>query len=97
MYIGTSVTSLYLDDSQYLNITAEEFNFATVEWELKWKHVEPEQGVYTYELADKAIAFIDKYKMGMRGHTLVWYLEVPDWVYNLNKTELQQAIDKRIR
>lgn len=78
-------------------MTAKQFNFASVEWEMKWAHVEAQQGVYTYALADSVVAYIEKHKMRQRGHCLVWHEEVPAWVNNLDKAALKKAIETRIR
>lgn len=96
MYIGTAMSQLYMNESENLKITAEEFNMITVEWELKWAHTEPERGKYTYELGDRVVAFAEKNKMMLRGHNLIWHEEVPNWVNSLDKESLRTAIKNRI-
>lgn len=96
IYIGTAMSQMYMNESENLKITAEEFNMITVEWELKWAHVEPNRGQYTYELGDRVVAYADKHKMPLRGHNLIWHEEVPQWVFSLNKEELRQSMKARI-
>lgn len=85
-----------MNDSIYNKMTAEEFNLISPGWELKWVHTEPKQGQYTYEEADAVVAFGEKHNMKIRGHTLIWHEEVPDWVYKLDKESLRTAIQTRI-
>lgn len=82
--------------SEYLKISAEEFNMATAEYEMKWAPTEPEQGNYTYEKGDRILDFAVKNKMRMRGHNLVWHQDVPEWVFDLDPEELRIAIRNRI-
>lgn len=96
MYIGSAISQGHFDSSDYKRISAEEFNMATAEWEMKWSHTEPEHGKYTYELGDKILDFAKKNKIRMRGHNLIWHEEVPDWVYALDKETLRTAIRNRI-
>lgn len=96
MYIGAAFDRMYMNDSRYTTLAAEEFNMITPGWELKWAHTEPQQGHYTYEEADEIIAYALKNKMMLRGHTLIWHEEVPDWVYKLDKESLRKAMQTRI-
>lgn len=96
MYIGTAMSQMYMNESENLRITEEEFNMITVEWELKWAHVEPEQGKISYELGDRVVKYAEKNKQKLRGHTLIWHEEVPQWVYSLDKESLRKAMQNRI-
>lgn len=87
---------LYMNDSLYNKMTDEEFNLISPGWELKWAHVEPQQGQFTYQEADAVVAFAEKHKKLIRGHCLIWHEEVPNWVYQLDKESLRKAIRTRI-
>jgi endo-1,4-beta-xylanase len=57
------------------------FNSITPENILKWEAVHPEPDRYDFEAADRYVALGEKHKMHIIGHTLVWFLQTPDWVF----------------
>jgi endo-1,4-beta-xylanase len=62
-------------------LVEEQFNSITPENILKWEEVHPEPNKYNFELADRYVAFGEKNKMHIVGHTLVWHCQTPDWVF----------------
>lgn len=73
--IGCCVNNRYLNDKNYTETIKREFNIATPEYELLFKHIHPSKGKYKFDLADKVILFAIKNKMKIRGHPLVWHHE----------------------
>ncbi len=67
------------------------FNSITLENHLKWGLIHPLPDKYNFEDADKIIKFAIENKMKIRGHTLVWHVQIPDWVF---KDEKGNMIDK---
>jgi endo-1,4-beta-xylanase len=57
------------------------FNSITSENILKWEEVHPEPDRYNFEPVDRFVAFGEKNKMHIIGHTLVWFHQTPDWVF----------------
>lgn len=57
------------------------YNSLTAENDMKFERVHPEPGVYTFEAADRIADFAAASGMRMRGHTLVWHNQTPDWVF----------------
>ncbi|MBD2867069.1 endo-1,4-beta-xylanase [Paenibacillus arenilitoris] len=57
------------------------FNSLTAENEMKFVSVHPEEGRYTFEAADRMVEFAKENGMAVRGHTLVWHNQTPDWVF----------------
>jgi len=51
----------------------DHFNSLTCENEMKWISLHPSKDIYTFETADKYVAFAKEHNMGIRGHTLVWH------------------------
>ena len=47
---------------------------------MKWQIVEPEQGVYDWSQADQLVQFAEANGQLVRGHTLVWHNQLPDWL-----------------
>jgi endo-1,4-beta-xylanase len=47
----------------------------------KWEEVHPEPNRYNFEAADRYVAFGEQHGMHIIGHTLVWHVQTPDWVF----------------
>lgn len=58
------------------------FNSITPENALKFTECHPEESLYTFEAADEMVRFAQENHMMIRGHTLVWHVQTPDWVFN---------------
>ncbi|GIF96178.1 hypothetical protein Cci01nite_12720 [Catellatospora citrea] len=98
--IGSAVSGERLDpvtgEAAYRQWVGDQLNTITTENELKWKHVEPAQGVFTYDKANKVLDFAEAHQQDVRGHTLVWHSDLPDWVGELQPTELRSALQTHI-
>ena len=68
-------------DQRGLPIITTQFNSITPENVLKWESVHPEPGKYNFEGPDRYVAFGEKYRMFIVGHTLVWHNQTPRWVF----------------
>ncbi|MCC5895703.1 MAG: endo-1,4-beta-xylanase [Alkalibacterium sp.] len=62
-------------------LISKQFNSLTAENVMKPEEVQPEEGVFTFEKADKIVDFAKANDMTMRGHTLVWHNQTPEWVF----------------
>jgi endo-1,4-beta-xylanase len=78
--IGTAVTPFELDNPAYTTITADQFNVVTPGNEMKWQVVEPTQGTYDWTAADRLVTFARQHDQQVRGHTLVWHNQLPNWL-----------------
>ncbi|HXR92060.1 MAG TPA: endo-1,4-beta-xylanase [Steroidobacteraceae bacterium] len=78
--IGTAATPLDLSDPTLSQITAEQFSVLTPENEMKWQVVEPTQGQFNWTGADNLVAFAEEHRQRVRGHTLVWHNQLPNWL-----------------
>mgnify|MGYP003815868211 CR=1 FL=1 len=63
------------------SIVIREFNSVTPENAMKWEHIHPVEGTYTFEPADKFVSFGKDRNMFIVGHTLVWHSQTPKWVF----------------
>ena len=68
-------------EPEAMALMAKHFNSITPENILKWEEVHPKPGQYNFEAADRYVAFGEKHKMHIIGHTLVWWHQTPDWVF----------------
>ena len=75
--IGAAVkpSSLKTYDSLMKN-----FSSLTPEYSMKWKFLEATKGKKDYSAMDEIIRYSKEYKKKVRGHTLVWFKSLPEWV-----------------
>lgn len=97
MRIGAAIKPFELsNDPAYAEVIAEEFNLVTPEYSAKWAPLQPSPDVWNFDeldlLVDAAVANGQDFK----GHTLVWYFDVPKWAQELGAAELQAAVDTHI-
>ena len=77
--VNPAVTSGRDQASQ--DIVTKHFNSITVENAMKAAPINPQPGVYNWGPADDYVAFGEKNKMFIVGHTLVWHNQVPAWFF----------------
>jgi endo-1,4-beta-xylanase len=81
--IGTALNPAQFDERDTLTdpIIEAQFNQISPENALKWQSVHPDTDTYTFDEADKYVAFGEKYHMFILGHCLVWHSQVPRTVF----------------
>ncbi len=57
------------------------FNSLTAENEMKFESLHPDENQYTFDKADRLISFANENGMEVRGHTLVWHNQTPQWMF----------------
>jgi endo-1,4-beta-xylanase len=77
--IGAAVDPTSLET--HAALLEQHFNSVTAENEMKFESVEPTEGVFDYAGGDRLVAFARAHGMRVRGHTLVWHRQTPDWVF----------------
>jgi len=77
--IGTAIAIEDLNDNAKTTLITNQFNSITPENQMKPRYLHPKENVFKWEDADKMVAFARENKMKVRGHTLVWYQNIPDW------------------
>ena len=79
--IGTAINTDELGaNARYDSIAAKQFSSVTPENVMKWDAVEPERGRFDYAAADELVRFARQHHQLVRGHTLVWYNQLPAWL-----------------
>ena len=81
--IGVALSTQHLSEGSY-SAAAKEFNYVTCENEMKWDQLEPSRNQFSWSGADQIVNFALKNDMKVKGHTLVWYNQLPQWVNSLN-------------
>jgi endo-1,4-beta-xylanase len=77
--MGTAVTGSKLTGT-YGEIAAREFNWLTPGNAMKWGSVEPSRGTYDWAEADGIVDFAETHGQQVRGHTLLWHQQNPNWL-----------------
>jgi endo-1,4-beta-xylanase len=72
-----------LAEAEYSAVLGSEFSQLQPEIETKFGPIHPrpdsDPDPYQFNGADKLVAFAQSHSMLVRGHTLVWHGQVPDW------------------
>jgi endo-1,4-beta-xylanase len=97
--IGTAVRPAQLSEAAYASTLAREFNMLEPEDVLKWEEVHPEPQSFDFSHADQIVDFAIRHGMKVRGHTLVWHHQNPQWLTEGKYTsgELAQILEKHIK
>jgi endo-1,4-beta-xylanase len=80
LHIGTAAIPNDLSDPTLSQITADQFSVLTPGNEMKWQVVEPQQGNFNWTGADNLVNFATTHHQRVRGHTLVWHNQLPNWL-----------------
>ncbi|MDB1087318.1 endo-1,4-beta-xylanase [Streptomyces sp. ACA25] len=97
-YVGTAVAGgghhlsqdypdPFTSDKKYRKILGRQFNSVSAENQMKWDFIHPEQGEYRFEEADAIADFAERHGQVVRGHTLLWHSQNPEWVEEGDFTE----------
>jgi endo-1,4-beta-xylanase len=76
-------------------ILKKHFNSVTPENHMKFIEIHPEEGKWQFQKADAIVDFAVANRMKVRGHTLVWHNQVPNWVFldkNGNETNRDMVL-----
>jgi endo-1,4-beta-xylanase len=89
MLIGAAVRPDQLLDANYAITLTREFNLLEPEDALKWEVLRPDAKSIDFSQADKIVDFAARHSMKVRGHTLVWHRQNPDWLTAEQRTPEQ--------
>jgi len=84
--VGTATDPSYFSDGLYKPTLAREFSQVEPENAMKFGPIHPGPMTYSFGTADAIVAFAESNNMAVRGHTLVWYNQLPSWVTTGNYT-----------
>ncbi len=79
--VALSLDQISGKEPKTIEIVEKHFSSITPENILKWEEVHPEPDRYNFEAVDRFVEFGEKNKMHIMGHTLVWFHQTPDWVF----------------
>lgn len=77
--IGAAVTPRTIETQG--DLLKQHFNSITAENEMKPITVQPKEGQFVFDDADKLMDFAEANNMHLRGHTLVWHGQTGNWMF----------------
>jgi endo-1,4-beta-xylanase len=78
--VGVAVSPEVLTGAER-ELIIKNFNSVTAENVMKIGRIHPEENRYNWEPADQIVAFGEANGMKVRGHTLCWHNQTPDWLF----------------
>lgn len=79
--IGVAVNPRMMDNPEESALILAQFNSMTPENAMKIGPIHPEEKRYNWEPADKIADFAAKHGLKLRGHTLCWHNQTPEWLF----------------
>jgi len=95
-YFGSATDNPELSNAAYTSVLGSEFGQLTPGNTMKWQFTEPNQGQFSFGQADAIVSFAQSHGQTVRGHTLVWYSQLPGWVDNLANSQVKAAMNNHI-
>lgn len=72
--------------TEFQRVLASEYSSLTPENDMKWDSIHPAPGVYNFSGGDLVVSFAKANHQVVRGHTLLWHSQNPQWVTDASKT-----------
>jgi endo-1,4-beta-xylanase len=100
--IGSAIIPQDINTPTWNAIASTQFDVYTPGNEMKWQVVEPTQGVFDWSGADNLVNFADANDALVRGHTLCWHNQLPNWLTaavasgSYTKTQLLDVLQQHI-
>jgi endo-1,4-beta-xylanase len=70
----------------------QQFNSITPENAMKMEPIHPKENEYNWRDADSIVAFAKANHLKVRGHTLCWHSQAPDWIFVDNGKTVSKAV-----
>ncbi len=81
LLIGAAIGTRSLARPELSSLIAEQFGCLTAENEMKPFSLQRGQGSFSFERADRIVAFAKAHDMQVIGHTLCWHGQSPRWMF----------------
>ncbi|GAA3747830.1 endo-1,4-beta-xylanase [Salinactinospora qingdaonensis] len=88
----------FTSDKKYRKILKKQFNSVSPENQMKWEYIHPERDRYDFEMADAIVDFAARNGQVVRGHTLLWHSQNPEWLEegDFSQEELRTILREHI-
>ncbi|KAF4965141.1 hypothetical protein FSARC_7008 [Fusarium sarcochroum] len=98
LYFGTEIDHYHLNNNPLMTIVKNEFGQVTNENSMKWDAIEPQRNQFTFSNADAVVDFAQANGKLIRGHTLVWHSQLPQWVKDItDRATLTAVIENHVK
>lgn len=68
-------------DEETMDVVKQNFNAIVAENCMKSGRIQPREGEFQFDLADRLVAFGEANNMAIHGHTLIWHSQAPRWFF----------------
>ena len=85
--VGVAVNIRNVTDPDQIALIKKNFNSITAENDMKVVSLQPREGEWNWENADKIANFCRENGIPLRGHTLCWHSQFADWMFVDDKGE----------
>jgi endo-1,4-beta-xylanase len=96
LLFGTAGGAPLFDDPGYRDLVCRQCTLLTPENAFKFDAFHPVEGGTNFGPADAMLRFADDNALRLRGHTLIWNDNLPDWVSRLSGAELRRVFDEHL-
>lgn len=81
--MGTALNTRQLrgEEPEAIAVVKQHFNSIVAENCMKSARIQPRQGKFNFDLADRFVEFGEQNNMHIHGHTLIWHSQAPDWFF----------------
>jgi endo-1,4-beta-xylanase len=91
LLIGAATDPELFPMTSYAQALGREFDYIVPENDLKFAETEPAAHVFNFCPGDEMVAYAQANGMKMRGHNLVWWIDLPDWLTNGNYSSAEAS------
>lgn len=86
------------NDRPYRELVGTEFSSLSPENQSKWEFIHPERDEYNFGPMDDIVAFAEENGQVVRGHTLLWHSQNPEWLEegDFTDAELRQILKDHV-
>jgi endo-1,4-beta-xylanase len=96
LYFGASADRNALTDAAYGELYLREVNLVVTDVAMKFDVLRPDVDHWRFHYADELLAAATEHKLPLRGHTLIWNDNAPDWLKRLNSREIERVFDEHV-
>ncbi|MEZ5841026.1 MAG: endo-1,4-beta-xylanase [Hyphomicrobiales bacterium] len=96
LFFGASVADEVERDDLYRALYKREAGILTTDWALKFGNLRPDATTYDFRDGDAMLGFAREIGAPLRGHTLIWNEDRPDWLMALSNAERRRVFDAHI-
>ncbi len=93
---GASIGQEAFDDPAYAELYRRETRILTTDVAMKFDWLRPTPERFEFSFADAIVAEAEAHGKLLRGHTLIWNDNAPDWLKRLSGREIERVFDAHI-